>query len=74
MAHQAHLGHPLLEVFTMNPDGMLFTIRKTIPYLMQLGVSEQQIQITMIENPRRFFSRRYAPALTRPIAWLFHAS
>ena len=27
----------------MNPDGMLLNSRKTIPYLKQLGVSEQQI-------------------------------
>jgi phosphotriesterase-related protein len=42
---------------TVNPDGMLFTIRKTIPYLLQLGVSERQIQTIAVENPMRFFSR-----------------
>jgi len=42
---------------TVNPDGMLFTIRKTIPHLKQLGVSEQQIQAIAIENPKRFFGR-----------------
>jgi predicted metal-dependent phosphotriesterase family hydrolase len=36
---------------------MLFTLHKTIPYLKQLGVLEQQIQTIGVENPRRFFSR-----------------
>lgn len=49
--------HGDVEREGVNPDGMLFTIRKTIPYLMQLGVSEQQIQVITIDNPRRFFSR-----------------
>jgi phosphotriesterase-related protein len=49
--------HGDVERETVNPDGMLFTIRKTIPYLRQLGVSEQQIQTIAIENPKRFFSR-----------------
>lgn len=38
-----------------NPDGMLFNARKTIPYLQQLGVSDQQIRTITVENPRRFF-------------------
>jgi phosphotriesterase-related protein len=41
----------------VNPEGMLFTLHKTIPYLKQLGVLEQQIQTIGVENPRRFFSR-----------------
>lgn len=41
----------------VNPDGMLFTVRKTIPYLKQLGVSERQIKAIAIENPGRFFGR-----------------
>jgi len=49
--------HGDIEREKVNPDGMLFTIRKTIPYLKQLGVSEQQIQTIAIENPKRFFSR-----------------
>jgi predicted metal-dependent phosphotriesterase family hydrolase len=49
--------HGDVEREAVNPDGMLFTIRKTIPYLKQLGVSEQQIQAIAIENPKRFFSR-----------------
>jgi phosphotriesterase-related protein len=39
------------------PDGMLFTTRKTIPYLKQLGVSDQQFHAITIDNPRRFFAR-----------------
>jgi predicted metal-dependent phosphotriesterase family hydrolase len=49
--------HGDVERETVNPDGMLFTIRKTIPYLMQLGISEQQIRAIAIENPKGFFSR-----------------
>lgn len=39
----------------VNPDGMLFTARKTIPYLKKTGVTDQEIQIITAENPRRFF-------------------
>ena len=49
--------HGDVERERVNPEGMLFTIRKTIPYLKQLGVSDQQIQAIAIENPKRFFSR-----------------
>jgi phosphotriesterase-related protein len=38
-----------------NPDGMLFNTRKTIPYLRQLGVTEQAIRTITVENPRHFF-------------------
>jgi phosphotriesterase-related protein len=38
-----------------NPDGMLFSTRKVIPYLKQLGVTDQEIRTMTIENPRRFF-------------------
>jgi predicted metal-dependent phosphotriesterase family hydrolase len=41
----------------LNPDGMLFTTRKTLPYLKQIGVSQRDIHIITVENPRRFFSR-----------------
>jgi predicted metal-dependent phosphotriesterase family hydrolase len=49
--------HGDVERERVNPEGMLFTLRRTIPYLKQLGVSEQQIQAITIGNPRRFFSR-----------------
>jgi phosphotriesterase-related protein len=42
----------------LNPDGLLFATRKTIPYLKQIGVSPQEIHTITVENPKRFFSRR----------------
>ena len=39
----------------VNPDGILFDNRKTIPYLKQIGVTEQQIRTITVDNPRRFF-------------------
>jgi phosphotriesterase-related protein len=39
----------------MNPDGMLFNIRKAIPYLKQIGVTDQEIRTITVENPRHFF-------------------
>lgn len=41
----------------INPDGMLFTIRKTIPYLKQIGVTERDILAITVDNPARFFRR-----------------
>ncbi len=46
-----------LERGQMNPDGFLFNTRKTIPYLMQLGISQQQIHAITVDNPKRFFGR-----------------
>jgi phosphotriesterase-related protein len=37
------------------PDGMLFTKRKLIPYLEQIGVSGRDIHTMTVENPRYFF-------------------
>ena len=39
----------------LNPDGMLFVTRKTIPYLKQLGITDRQIRAITVDNPRRFF-------------------
>jgi phosphotriesterase-related protein len=39
----------------VNPDGVLFNTRKTIPYLKQIGVSDEAIRTITVENPRRFF-------------------
>lgn len=39
----------------MNPDGMLFSTRKVVPYLKHIGVSDQAIRAMTVENPRRFF-------------------
>ena len=41
----------------INPDGLLYTTRKTIPYLKQIGVSQQAIHAITVENPKRFFRR-----------------
>jgi phosphotriesterase-related protein len=41
----------------INPDGLLFNTRKTIPYLTQLGVSQRAIHAITVENPERFFGR-----------------
>jgi len=38
------------------PDGILFTTRKLIPYLKQIGVSDRDIHTMTVENPRHFFS------------------
>ena len=46
-----------LERERMNPDAFLFNTRKTIPYLRQLGVSENEIHTITVDNPRRFFGR-----------------
>jgi phosphotriesterase-related protein len=40
---------------TENPDGLLFNTRNTIPYLKQIGVTDQQIRTITVDNPRRFF-------------------
>lgn len=40
-----------------NPFGNLFNIRNTIPYLLQTGVTEEQIRIITVMNPRVFFAR-----------------
>lgn len=49
--------HGDLEREKVNPDGLLFTIRKTIPYLKLNGVSDQAIRAMTVENPRLFFRR-----------------
>jgi phosphotriesterase-related protein len=46
-----------LERDKINPDGLLFNTRKTIPYLKQLGVSQREIHAITVDNPRRFFVR-----------------
>ncbi|MEZ5355621.1 MAG: hypothetical protein R2762_23545 [Bryobacteraceae bacterium] len=42
----------------LNPDGLLYTTRKTIPYLRRIGVSRQAIHAMVVENPRRIFGTR----------------
>lgn len=41
----------------INPDGLLYTTRKTIPSLKQMGVPQRSIDAITLENPKRFFSR-----------------
>ena len=38
------------------PEGLLFTTRKLVPHLRQIGVSDQDIRVMTIENPKRFFA------------------
>ncbi|HET9473714.1 MAG TPA: phosphotriesterase-related protein [Steroidobacteraceae bacterium] len=38
-----------------NPDGMLFSSRRLIPWLRENGVSAQAIRAMTVENPGRFF-------------------
>lgn len=38
-----------------NPDGILFNSRNTIPYLKQHGITEHEIRMITVENPKRFF-------------------
>jgi len=40
-----------------NPLGNLFNLRNTIPYLRQMGVTEEQIRTITVLNPRAFFAR-----------------
>jgi predicted metal-dependent phosphotriesterase family hydrolase len=40
-----------------NPYGNLFNIRNTIPYLREMGVTDEQIRTITVTNPRTFFAR-----------------
>jgi phosphotriesterase-related protein len=40
-----------------NAAGNLFNVRNTLPYLRQLGVTEEQIRTITVMNPRVFFAR-----------------
>jgi predicted metal-dependent phosphotriesterase family hydrolase len=39
------------------PEGMLFSVRRLLPRLGELGVSSEQIHVMTVENPRDFFRR-----------------
>lgn len=41
----------------LNPDGMLFSTRKLVPYLEAHGVSRRAIRTMTVDNPRRLFGR-----------------
>ena len=38
-----------------NPHGILFNTRKTIPYLREIGITDQEVRVITVENPKRFF-------------------
>jgi phosphotriesterase-related protein len=40
-----------------NSSGNLFNLRNTIPYLRQIGVTDEQIRTITVRNPRAFFAR-----------------
>jgi phosphotriesterase-related protein len=40
----------------VNPDGLLYTLRKTLPYLRARGVTEADIQAITMENPKRWLT------------------
>lgn len=42
----------------INPDGLLYTSRKTIPYLLGRGLTEVHIRQMTVDNPRRLFTSR----------------
>ncbi|MBI4202330.1 MAG: phosphotriesterase-related protein [Chloroflexi bacterium] len=41
-----------------NPDGINFIVRKVLPRLREMGVSEETIHLMMVESPRRYFEGR----------------
>jgi len=53
MTLQATAADPLRVA--QNPDGVLFVVRKAIPALKALGVSDQSIRTMTVDVPRRFF-------------------
>jgi len=38
---------------------MLFSVRMLIPRLRELGVSDQQIRVTTVDNPKTFFTKAW---------------
>lgn len=40
-----------------NPYGNLFNVRNTIPYLREIGVSDEQIRTITVTTPKAFFAR-----------------
>jgi phosphotriesterase-related protein len=47
-----------IDVLTeRNPFGNLFNVRNTIPYLRQMGVTDEQIRTITVMNPKAFFAR-----------------
>ena len=46
----------MAQLTAANPDGELFNLRHTIPRLREIGVTDAQIRMITVENPRRFFA------------------
>jgi phosphotriesterase-related protein len=42
------------------PEGMLFSARRLLPALSELGISSEQIHVITVENPKAFFRRSAA--------------
>ena len=55
--HRAVKAGEMDQLNQANPDGDLFNVRNTIPYLRQIGVTDAQIRMITIANPRAFFAR-----------------
>jgi phosphotriesterase-related protein len=53
MTLQATASDPLRVA--QNPDGMLFVVRKAIPALKKIGVSDQAIRTMTVDVPRHYF-------------------
>lgn len=63
LSQDAEFGGQLLPVQarewreTIDPaEGMMFTTRRLIPHLREIGVSQSDIHAMTVDNPRRFFS------------------
>ncbi len=56
--HSVPRGQPTPEMreqrANYQPDGYSFISRRVLPYLRELGTSEEDIQTIMVDNPRRF--------------------
>ena len=46
----------LAERSKANPDGYLFITRNVLPYLAELGATQEQIDALMVGNPRRYLA------------------
>jgi phosphotriesterase-related protein len=40
-----------------NPSGNLFNVRNTLPYLREMGVTDEQLRAITVINPKAFFAR-----------------
>ena len=47
---------PTANYFTYNPDGMLFISKVAIPGMLEIGITQEQIDLVTREVPRRFLA------------------